>query len=114
VAFAEGHGDEALAELRRAADREDTEGGDSISVPAREMLADLLLELKRPLEAIDAYKAVLASSPHRFDALFGAAQASRAAGDNAAATDYFRQLLGVAAPDAKRPEIAYAKAAIGL
>ena len=39
-AFAKGKSDEALTELRAAADRQDKDGGESINIPAREMLAD--------------------------------------------------------------------------
>jgi len=53
--------------LRAAADHQDKNGGESVSVPAREMLADMLLELKRPSEAIAEYRTVLKNSPNRFD-----------------------------------------------
>jgi len=40
LAFAEGRHDDAIAGLRRAADREDADGGESITVPGREMLGE--------------------------------------------------------------------------
>jgi tetratricopeptide (TPR) repeat protein len=110
VAFAEGHTDQAIAYLRRAANREDSEGGESVAVPAREMLADLLLELKRPAEALAAYQAVLKMAPNRFDALLGAARAADALGVTAQARDYYGQLIAIAAPAADRPEIETARA----
>src|SRR5205814_2689532 len=67
LAFAKGKSDDALQELRAAADRQDKNGGESVSVPAREMLADMLLELKRPAEALAEYKLVLKTSPNPFD-----------------------------------------------
>jgi hypothetical protein len=66
--------------LRRAANREDAEGGESVAVPAREVLADVLFELKRSREALSAYRAVLKVAPNRFDALLGAARAADALG----------------------------------
>src|SRR5207249_558194 len=38
LAFAKGNPDEALQELRAAADHQDKNGGESVSVPAREMI----------------------------------------------------------------------------
>ena len=110
VAFAEGNRDQALKYLRRAADREAADGGESVTVPAREMLADMLFELKRPREALNAYQAVLKAAPNRFDALLGAARAADALGMNAQVREYYRQLIAVAAPDAARPEMDTARA----
>jgi tetratricopeptide (TPR) repeat protein len=89
VAFAEGHSDRALDSLRRAADREAAEGEESITVPAREMLGDLLLELKRPAESLKAYQLTLDAAPNRFDALLGAARAADALGEAAQVRDYY-------------------------
>jgi len=113
LAFAKGKSDEALQELRAAADHQDKNGGESVSVPAREMLADMLLELKRADEALSEYKTVLKNSPNRFDALFGAARA--AAYINSPATEserdaYYQHLLRICAPGADRPELSEAAA----
>ena len=109
VAFAEGKADEALKTLRSAADREDTDGVDSLAMPAREMLADMLLELKRPTEALGEYKAALKNSPNRFDSLYGAGHAAQLAGDSAAANAYFTKLTEICAPAADRAELSEAK-----
>jgi tetratricopeptide (TPR) repeat protein len=85
LAFAKGKIDEALQELRAAADRQDKNGGESVSIPAREMLADMLQEAKRPADALAEYKVVLQNSPNRFDALHGAILSSMAV--NSPATD---------------------------
>src|SRR4029077_4507358 len=45
VRFAERQTEEAVKTLRAAADRENADGVDSRAMPAREMLADMLLEL---------------------------------------------------------------------
>ncbi len=113
VAFAEGKSDQALTYLHRAADREAADGGESVAVPAREMLADLLLEMKRPAESLSTYKSVLKAAPNRFDALLGAARAADALGDAAQVRGYYGQLIAVAAPDADRPEIETARAYLG-
>jgi len=109
VAFAEGKTDEALKTLRTAADREDADGVDSLAMPAREMLADMLLELKRPEEALAEYKAALKNSPNRFDSLYGAGHAAQLAGDSAEANAHFTKLTEICAPAADRAELSEAK-----
>jgi tetratricopeptide (TPR) repeat protein len=109
VAFAEGKKDEAVKTLRTAADREDADGVDSLAMPAREMLADMLLELKRPAEAMTEYKTALKSSPKRFDSFCGAAHAAELAGDAAAANVYYTQLMAISGPAADRAELREAK-----
>jgi tetratricopeptide (TPR) repeat protein len=107
--FAEGKSEEAVKILRAAADREDASGVDSVLIPAREMLADLLLELKRPSESLAAYRIALKESPNRFDALWGAAQAAQSAGDAGAAKSYYAKLVEVSGPGADRPELQEAR-----
>jgi tetratricopeptide (TPR) repeat protein len=109
VAFAEAKSDEAVKALRSASDREDADGVDSLAMPAREMLADMLLELKRPSEALAEYKAALKNSPNRFDALYGAGHAAQLAGDAAAANAYYAKLMEISAASADRAELKEAK-----
>jgi len=108
-AYAQGDSALALELLRAAADREDAKGLESTTMPAREMLGDLYMELKKPGEAVKAYEATLAEAPNRFDALLGAAQASQAMGDTHSARDYYSRLLKNADPAADRPELKEAK-----
>ena len=107
--FSEGKNDEALNELRAAADRQDKQSYESLAIPAREMLADMLLELHRPADALAEYKTALKNSPNRFDSLFGAGESARAAGNAAAARDYDAKLVEVCSPAADRPELRAAK-----
>jgi tetratricopeptide (TPR) repeat protein len=109
LAFAKGKPDEALQELRAAADRQDKNGGESVSVPAREMLADMLLELKRPADALAEYKIVLKNSPNRFDGLLGAVRSAQAAGDAGGAQSFYVKLAEICGTGADRPELAEAK-----
>jgi len=106
LAFAKGKSEEALQELRAAADRQDKNGGESVSVPAREMLADMLLDLKRPADALTEYKTVLKNSPNRFDGLLGAARSAQAAGDAGGAQSFYAKLTEICGSDADRPELA--------
>jgi hypothetical protein len=109
LAFVEGKTSEATEEMRAAATREDAEGIANLAVPAREMLADMLLGLKRPAEALGAYELALKDSPNRFDAVYGAGHAAQAAGNLSAAQAFYAKLAAIADPGADRPELAEAK-----
>jgi tetratricopeptide (TPR) repeat protein len=105
----QGKSQEALAELTAAAEREERAGVESVDIPAREMLADMYAELKKPAEALAAYNTALKFSPNRFDALYGAGLAAKVAGDTAGSQTYFAKLSAIAGPQADRPELAEAK-----
>ena len=109
IAYAEGKHEEAVKAMLDAAKKEEADGVDSLTMPAREMLGDMLLELKKPAEALAEYKAALVESPNRFDSLYGAAQAAQLAGNTAEAREYLAQLVKVCSPDADRPELQAAR-----
>lgn len=113
LAFAEGKTNAALQDMEKAAKREQHEGVTYDRVPAGEMKADMLLELKRPGEALEAYKAALRDSPRRFDSLYGAARAAELAGNAAEAREYYTTLVQSCAQDADRPELQMAKTYLG-
>ncbi len=94
VDFAEGKTDEALKLMRELAEN-DTEGAleSSDGIPSQEMLADMLLELKRPQEALAAYETDLKMNPNRFNALYGAARSAEMAG-NAEKADHLLRPAG--------------------
>ncbi|HYY72017.1 MAG TPA: hypothetical protein VE778_00345 [Candidatus Bathyarchaeia archaeon] len=108
LSFAKGKSDEALAELRAAADHEDKNGGESVGIPAREMLADMLVELKRPVDAVTEYKASLKLSPNRFDSLYGAMRAAASVNTpemHATAESYLLDFMKCCGFGGDRPEI---------
>jgi tetratricopeptide (TPR) repeat protein len=111
VAFAEGKKDDALKLLRQAADSEDRRAPETGEMPAREMLADMLLEMNRAGDALIEYEALLKESPNRFDGLYGAARAAEMAGKGQRAASYYSQLLKVCdgGANSSRPELARAK-----
>lgn len=113
LAWAEGREEEALAEMRSAADLEDASDKPPTTpgsvVPARELLAEMLLAAGRPAEALGAFEASMEESPRRFGSLLGAARAACEAGDEDVARAYYARLLELAASDARRPEIEEAK-----
>jgi hypothetical protein len=110
AAFAKRDDDNALRLMRQAAASEIRfeEGG---LRPASEMLADMLLEMKRPKDALAAYEASLQRHPNRFNGLLGAARAARAAGDTTAAARYYAALMkGVEGSTSPRVEQARTEA----
>jgi hypothetical protein len=110
LAFAEGKYDDAVEALRPIADKEDAGGDEPDGAPAREMIADILLEAKRPQQALAEYQTDLKLYPNRFDALYGAARAAEAAGKQADATEYYALLLKVCdGSNSTRPELSRAR-----
>lgn len=111
-AFAQGSTEDAVKAMRESADLQDKVGQGEVDIPAREMLADMLLEAKRPEEALVEYGHALKLSPNRFNGLYDAGQAAEAAGNRAEAGRYYTALLESTGNGARstRPEIAHAKA----
>ena len=111
VEYAKGKHDKALKKLRAAADMQDREDPGSFVVSAREMLADMLLELHQPAPALAEYESVLTLVPNRFNALYGAAAAAGMAGDANKAKSYYAKLREICPPQADREELQKAKMA---
>jgi tetratricopeptide (TPR) repeat protein len=110
LAFAEGKPDDAVEALRPIADKEDSTGEEPEGIPAREMIADMLLEAKRPQQALTEYQTDLKLHPNRFDALYGAARAAEAAGKQSDASEYYALLLKVCnGSNSTRPELTRAR-----
>ena len=118
IARAEGRNDEALALMRQAADREDATEKHPVTPgaiqPAREMLAELLLDTGQPAKALTEFEASQRTDPNRLHGLAGAARAAESAGDRAKARTYYTKLIELTrTADSTRPEIAKAKAFVG-
>jgi tetratricopeptide (TPR) repeat protein len=110
AAYAAGNPDDAVRLLRAVADDQDKVGKAETELPAREMLADMLLELQRPQEALTEYETSLRTDPNRFDALYGAAQAATQVRQKEKAGTYYTQLLkNCEGIRSDRPELAQAK-----
>lgn len=118
VDYAEGHGEEALQIMRAAADLDDVTEKHPVTpgaiLPAREQLGELLLELKQPEAALDAFEISLRNTPNRFNALYGAARAASLAHKRQKAVDYYRKLVQLGRhADTPRPELKEATAFLG-
>jgi hypothetical protein len=83
-------------------------------LPIRELLADALVEAGRPAEALVEFQGSLAVNPGRFNALYGAANAARLAGNADVARGYYKQLETLAVDgDGTRAELAEARKMAG-
>jgi tetratricopeptide (TPR) repeat protein len=111
VAYSDGNSSDALKQMRDAADLQDTVGQGEVDIPAREMLADMLLDLGQPQPALAEYQRALELSPNRFNGLYHAGMAAEAAGDAAKARSYYAALLKSTndGSDSTRPEFAHVK-----
>jgi tetratricopeptide (TPR) repeat protein len=93
TAFAEGQQDDALKDMRAAADLQDKVGQNEVDIPAREMLADMLLTFNQPRQALAEYEVALRLSPNRLNGLYNAGRAAEAAGERSKAEFYYAALL---------------------
>jgi tetratricopeptide (TPR) repeat protein len=110
LAFSEGKYDDAVAILRPMAEKEETLGDEPQGIPSREMIADMLLEAKRPQQALMEYQADLKFSPGRFNGLYGAARAAEAAGKQSDANGYYALLIkNCEGGSSTRPELSHAR-----
>ena len=99
AALVEGKKEEALRQMKAAAELE--EGTEKSAVtpgplaPARELLGEMLLEMKEPTQALEQFEATLKKEPGRYHALYGAAHAAQLSGRRDTSQRYFRDLLKV-------------------
>lgn len=113
IAFYSGDQDRGIAILQEAVKMEDILGKHGISpgkiIPAREFLAEMLLETNKPHDALKIYEENLIVNPNRFNGIYGAAVASKQAENLEKANMYFEQLLILSeGTNSDRPEIAEA------
>ena len=85
------HMEDALLQLRQAADEEDAIEKLPVTpgpvVPAREQLGEMLLALNRPREALQEFRAALTLAPGRRGSLTGAARSADLVGGTATVLD---------------------------
>jgi tetratricopeptide (TPR) repeat protein len=114
ITLAEGKGEDGLRQMRSAAEHEDNTDKHNVTpgviLPAREMLGDMLLQLKQPAEALVAFENTLRTAPNRFNSLSGAARAAKLAGNDEKAKTYYAKLLSMCEhADGDRPELEEAR-----
>ena len=114
ITLAEGKSEVALRKMRSAADHEDITDKHNVTpgviLPAREMLGNMLLQLKQPAEALVAFESTLRTAPNRFNSLSGAARAAKLTGDDEKAKTYYSKLVSMCEhADGDRPELKEAR-----
>lgn len=101
AALAEGKKEDALRQMREAAELEDGTDKNVVTpgplAPARELLGEMLLEMNQPAQALEQFEATLRKEPGRLLSLYGAAHAAQLSGSRDASQKYFRELLTVCA-----------------
>ena len=114
IEHAEGREGDAERLLRGAADTDDALGKHPVSpgslLPAREVLADYLMERNRFAAARAEYEACLKLNPRRLDSVYGAGLAAEKAGDRDGARAHYQALASMVAADATRAEVVQARA----
>ena len=105
-----GKDDDALRLLRSLADKETGVSEANQGIPPREMLGDLLLELKHPDQALAEYALELKTNLNRFNSLYGAALAAELAGQKEEARRYYTKLLAnCRGANSERSEVMHAE-----
>ena len=103
---------DTIATMRSAAELEESMDKSPVTpgpvIPAREMLAELLLIHGDAQQSLAEYQAVLKVAPNRFNALYGAAQAAEAAGNATLANQFLHKLTEIAVGD-EREELVTAR-----
>jgi tetratricopeptide (TPR) repeat protein len=101
LAYQQGKQQEALKLMRSAAEMEASTEKHPVTpgevLPARELFADMLLEMGRYTEAQTEYEAALERSANRFNSLYGAGRAAELAGNKNKATFYYKKLVEMTA-----------------
>jgi len=114
IAKAKGQSDDALRLMRAAADLEDRNEKHIVTpgrvVPARELLGELLLELKQPGAALKEFEQSQVREPNRLRGYAGAATAADAAGELDKARQHYAKLVELTRDaDTPLPEVVRAK-----
>ncbi|MBE0599172.1 MAG: tetratricopeptide repeat protein [Desulfuromonadales bacterium] len=112
MARAQNRPDEAIRLIRSAGELERTVDKHPVTpgalLPPNEALGDLLTDLDRPSEALEAYRSSERIWPKRYNTLLGAARAATAAGDAKSARALYTALIGIAG-ESDRPGVTEAK-----
>jgi hypothetical protein len=99
AALAAGKKDEALRQMKSAADLEDKTEKSAVTpgplAPARELLGDMLLEMNEPAEAFEQFEATLKKEPGRLHAIYGAARAAQLSGHRDVTQKYSGEIAKV-------------------
>jgi len=117
--WVQGGKNQAIASMTQAATLEDTTEKSAVTpgplAPAHELLGDMLMEAKRPADALKAYETALQKEPNRFRSIYGAGHAAELAGVALKARSYYQQLIKICERGERqiRPELDHAASYVG-
>ena len=114
IAKVKGQNDEALRLMRVAADMEDRNEKHIVTpgrmVPSRELLGEMLLEMKQPAAALKEFELSQVREPNRLRGYAGAAAAADGAGERDKARQHYAKLVELTREaDTPLPEVLRAK-----
>src|SRR5258705_4103001 len=109
IEYKQGNNEKGLELMKTAADMEDGMEKHPVTpgevIPARELLAEMLLEMNKPGLAFENFELDLKRHPNRFNGLYGAGIAAQNSGDKEKADMYFKKLMNTADANCKRKEL---------
>ncbi|NIP22223.1 MAG: hypothetical protein GWN67_23105 [Phycisphaerae bacterium] len=113
TAHLQGNEEQALELMEKASELEVTTPKHPVTpgptLPASEVLGNLLMELEKPEQALLAFKQSLELYPRRFNSLVGAARAAQALEDKQTAKKYYAELLSISVSESKRAGVQEAR-----
>ncbi|MDP3796846.1 MAG: hypothetical protein Q8R06_06800 [Polaromonas sp.] len=113
IAYAKGDRDAALAQMRAAADLEDSSEKSPVSpgrlIPARELLGDMLVQSGKPAEALAEYERSQVRDPNRLRSLHGAGLAAAQSGNREKAKYFYARVMQLSGSSDSRPELRQAR-----
>jgi len=113
LAHAEGKQDSSSVLMREAAALEASTPKHALTpgptLPAEELLGDLLMAQKRPTEALASYRRSMASYPRRLNSVLGAARAARASGEGRLARTFYGEVVELAGGGSRQPALTEAR-----
>ena len=103
IEMQEGKNKEALDNMTLSADMEDKTEKHPVTpgevLPARELLADMLMQMNKPGQALEMYEASLKKRPNRQNSIYGAWAAAEASGKKELAKTYSKQFQDITGRD---------------
>jgi tetratricopeptide (TPR) repeat protein len=99
IVYQEGRKNEALNIMQKAAELESSTEKHPVTpgeiLPARELFADMLLDMGRYREAQTEYETALKRSPNRFNSLYGAGLAAELGNNKSRAVLYYKKIVEI-------------------
>jgi len=99
ITYQEGSKNEALKVMQKAVELESSTEKHPVTpgeiLPARELYADMLLDMERYREAQNEYEATLKRNPNRFNSLYGAGLAAELGNNKSEAVLYYKKIVEI-------------------